>query len=376
MSLSFSDLVTPDTAEQALEALLAFLEAEGFPVTDWEIGSVPRTLTEGEANAYADACALIAAIAKGGFLDTSEGPWLTLLALAFYGLPRLGAVQTQGTFVLTDAGGGPHTVAIGDLIVSGPDVLTYRNLEAGEVPLNGALPMLFGAEALGAAYNLANGASLQLLTTLPTVVVTNPGTLGGSWISQQGADEESDLALRGRCKARWPGTTYMLSTAATYEAAARTASPEVTKVKVFPHTPSPGYVSVLIAGAAGAVSEAALDAVGDYLTDRLPLCVQLDLDTTTPLPIAVVAELQCEPAFAGTVQTKAEVALAKFQRECPIGGAPGGVSGYVYRAALVEVLMAVEGMINVNLSSPAGDTALASNELPSISSTLTVTPLA
>jgi uncharacterized phage protein gp47/JayE len=375
MSLSFSDLITPDTKAEAWEALLAFLEAEGFSVTDWEDGSVPKTLTEGEANAYADACALIAAIAKGGYIDTAEGPWLTLLALAFYAVPRQPAVQTQGTFVLTDAGGGPHDVVAGDLIVGGPGGLTYRNLEDKTVPLNGSVGMPFGAEALGGAYNLANGSSLQLLTSLPTVSVTNPGSIGGSWIVQQGTDEESDSSLRSRCKARWPGTTFMLSTAATYDAAARTASAEVTKVKVFPNDPSPGQIYMLLAGASGSVSLGAITAVADYITERLPLCVTISVTSAVEFPVAIVAELQCEPAYAGTVKAAAETALAALQAALPIGGAPGGLSGYVYRAAIIEALMAAPGMINVNLTSPAANVALTQLQIATFTSTLTVAPL-
>jgi uncharacterized phage protein gp47/JayE len=372
MTLAFSDLITPDTKEQAWDALLAFLEAEGLPVTSWQDGSVPKTLTEGEAEAYADMATLVAAIAKGGYLDTAEGAWLTFLAEDIYGLTGKAAVQTQGTFVLTDAGGGPHVVTAGQLIVSGPGGLTYRNLAGGTVPLNGSLPLLFGAEAVGAAYNLANSSSLQLITSLPTVSVTNPGSLGGTWITQQGANEESDASLRTRCKARWPGSGYILSTAATYEAAALTASAEVTKVKVFPNTPDPGKVLVVLAGTSGPVSGGAVTAVTTYIQDRLPLCVNATVQSAVAVIIPVVAELQCEAAYAGTVKAAGEAALARLQASLPIGGAPGATFGYVYRAAIIEALMEAQGMVNVELSMPNDDAALLSSEIATFTPTLTV----
>lgn len=372
MSLSFSDLITPDTKAEAWDALLAFLEAEGFPVTDWEDGSIPKTLTEGEANAYADLASVVAAVAKGGYVSTAEGDWLTFLAEDIYGLPRQPAVQTKGTFRLTDGGGGPHTFAANDLIVTSASGLRYRNSAGGTLAASGTLDVTFEAEATGALYNLTTGSTLSLTTSLPTVTVTNPGTLGGSWITQQGTNEESDANLRTRCKARWPGTTYMLSTAITYEAAALTASAEVVKVKVSPNDPSPGQVDVVLGGASGSVSLTAISDVLAYLSARLPLCVNVSVTSVVEFPVSVVAELQCEAAYQGTVQAGAEAALAALQTALPIGGAPGGVSGYVYRAAILEALMGVEGMVNVVLTSPAADVALTSLQVAAFTPTLTV----
>lgn len=364
MSLSFSDLIIADTAADALDALLAFLESAGFPTTSWQDGSVPKTLVEGEANAYADMSALIAAIARGGYLDTATGDWLTLLAQDFYALTRKAAVATRGTFRLTDGGGGPHTFLAGELIVTSASGLRYRNLAGGTLNASSTLDVTFEAEATGAAYNLPTSSTLGLTTSLPTVTVTNPGGVGG-WITVQGADEEGDASLRLRCKARWPATTYMLSTAATYQAAALTASAEVTKVKVFPNNPEPGQVKIVLAGTSGAVSAGAVTDVTTYITDRLPLCVNATISSAAALTVSVVAELQCEAAYAGTVQAEAETALAALQASLAIGAT-------VYRSALIEALMTPTGMVNVVLTSPALDTALTSTQVAVLSSSLTV----
>lgn len=365
MSLSFSDLIVPDTKEEAWDALLAFLESAGFPVTSWEDGSVPKTLTEGEAEAYADLSAVVAAIAKGGYLDTAPSAWLTFLAQDIYGLPRKAAVQTKGTFRLTDAGGGPHTFTAGELIVTSSSGLRYRNSAGGTVPLSGTLDATFEAEATGATYNLPTDATLTLTTSLPTVTVTNPGLLGGSWITQQGANEESDASLRTRCQARWPATTYMLSTAATYQAAALTASAEVTKVKVFPNDPEPGQVKVVLAGTSGAVSGGAVSDVEAYIEDRLPLCVNASVVSAANLAITVTAELQCQAAYASAVLAQAEAALAALQAALDIGAT-------VYRSALIEALMSPDGLVNVSLSTPASDQALTATQVATFTAALTV----
>ena len=364
MPLSLSDLIVPDTKEEAWDALLAFLEAAGFETTSWQSGSVPRTLTEGEADAYADLSTLVASIAKSGLLDTAEGDWLTLLAQDFYGLTRTASVQTKGTFRLTDGGGGPHTFAAGVIIVTDANGLRYRNSAGGTLSASGTLDLTFEAEATGAKYNIVSGATLELLTSLATVTVSNPGGVGG-WITQQGADAESDASLRARCKARWPGATYMLSTAATYEAAARTASAEVTKVKVFANNPAPGQVKVVLAGSAGPVSGTAVTDVETYIADRLPLCVNATVQSATNVTVIVEAQLQCQAAYTGTVQAAAEAQLAALQAELDIGGT-------VYRSALIEALMAPTGMVNVVLSIPATTYVAASTEVITLSPILTV----
>lgn len=367
MSLTFSDLISADTQAQALAALLAILEMEGFPTTSWQEGSVPRTLTEGEAAAYADLCTLVASIARGGYVATAEGDWLTYLVGDFYALARQGAVATRGLFRLTDAGGGPHTIAANDLIVTSEAGLRYRNLTGGTLAEDGTLDLSFEAEATGAAYNLPDGATLTLTTSLPTVTVATAGGVG-SWITTQGSNGESDDSLRLRARARWPGTTYMLSTATTYDAAARTASAEVTKVKVFPNDPEAGQVKIVLAGSSGDVSGTAITDVETYIEDRLPLCVTATVVSAAEKTITVTAQLQCEAAYVGTVAAQAETALAALQAALPIGGQG---EGYVFRASILEALMGPTGMINVVLSAPLADVTLTSTQVAVFSVALT-----
>jgi uncharacterized phage protein gp47/JayE len=368
MTLSLSDMTTPDTKLQAQDTLLAFLELQGFPVSSWQPGSVPRTLIEGEAEAYADLTTLVALIARGGFLDTAEGDWLTLLARDIYGLERQPAIQTRGTIRLVDDGGiGPVVLAPGDVIVTDSTGLRFRNVGAGTLPFASEIDLLFEAEATGSKYNLPNNIPWQLVTSLPSVNVLNPGGVSG-WISQQGTDRETDVSLRARCRARWPGSTYMLSTAATYEAAARTASAEVAKVKVFPNNPDPGKVKVVLAGTSGSVSGSAVTAVTAYIADRLPLCVAADVASAASVALVVEAELWCQPAYQTTVISDAITALAAFQAALDIGQT-------VYRSALIEVLMSVTGMVNVVLTIPATTWVPSPTQVTTFTPVLTVLPV-
>lgn len=363
--LSLSDLLLADTEEQVLSVLLAFLSMVGFEVDSWQPTSVPRTMLRAVARAMADQGKRVQGIAAGGYLDTAKSAWLDLLVWSHYQITRQPAVATRGKLRLVDNGGGPHVFLAGQLIFRGPGGLRYRNLDGGILGLNATLSVEVEAEAPGAKYNAVTGVSWELLTALPTVTVTNPPGTGGTWLTRPGADTESDGNVVIRAKARWPGLGYMLTTALVYRAAALAASAEVTRVRVFPHTPAPGYVRVVVAGAAGPISEPAFDAVEAYLTERLSVVVDLEVVNVELVPVPVIAVLYASPAYAPGMVEAGQQALAAFQGSLDLGQT-------VYLAALIEVLMGPTGMVDVKVSAPAVDTPLQSHQLASLVASLTV----
>ena len=201
---------------------------------------MPLTLADVDAQELADLNSLVAAIALGGYATTqpgvtgASGAWLDLVAQNFYQLTRNAAVATLGTVTLTDTNNaGPFTIAAGQLWIGDtPSLATstpyrYSNVNGGTVPQGGTLTLTVAAESPGAVYNRPAGNLSTLLTSLPGVTVTNPS----NWISVQGADVESDLALATRCQGQWSALGKG-ATAATYDLWARTASAEVTRTKV------------------------------------------------------------------------------------------------------------------------------------------------
>ena len=362
--LSLAELLVADTEEQVFAVLLAFLQMGGFEVDAWQEGSVPRTMLRAVSRAMAGFSSLLSSIAGGGYLDTARAAWLDLLAWSHYHLERKAAVATRGIVRLTDAGGGPHPFVAEQLLFRSGG-LRFRNLADGEVPLNGFVDVEVQAEAPGLKYNVVTGATWELLTSLPTVVVTNPPGLDGTWLTRPGADAESDTSLAERCRARWPASGYLLTTAQVYRAAAITASAEVTRVRVFPHVPSEGTVTVVVAGPSGPVSEAALDAVEDYLDERAPVTVNVEIVNVTMVPVVVTATLYCRAAYAPGALAAAQAALAEFQAALDLGET-------VYRAALIEVLMGPMGMVNVALAAPAADVTVQPDELASLVASLSV----
>jgi len=170
---ALSDLLAPKTKTQRLNALLAALKAEGFPVTAWLPGDAARTLLEVDAQTLASLDASVASVAAGGYRSTATGEWLTLLASEFFGLERNPALFAEGPVLLVDAGGtGPHNIAAGDFWVAARSGQRFVVTESGALPQNGVLVLQVRAESPGAV-NVGVGAINQILTSLPGVQVSN-----------------------------------------------------------------------------------------------------------------------------------------------------------------------------------------------------------
>lgn len=356
MAVNLSELLAGSTTDETLATLVALAAVAGFPAYAWQSGTVPRTFFELESVSYADLTQVIGAIASGGFVDYAEGPWLTLRAAQGYNVQRQPAVSTQGTIRLTDAGAiGPVVIAtVGQVVIESGDS-RYRNATLGTLPLSGTLDLTFEAETPGAAANVPDGSSFELVTSLPGVTAEQVTPPGGTWITQQGADEESDTALRARCKARWGELGYG-ATEAAYRYWAATASAEVTRVAVA-EAPADGTVAVYVAGTAGAISAPGLAAVQAYIEARRPQCVQPTAYNASQVAISLAGTATVVAAQLAAAQAAVQAAIVAHLALLPIGGT-------VYRAQLEVVIMqAHPGMVNVALDL-APVTLLLANEVP------------
>ena len=361
MALPLSDLLAGSTTDETLATLVALAAVAGFPAYSWQSGTVPRTFFELESIAYADMTQVIAAIASGGFVDYAEGAWLTLRAAQGYNVQRQPAVPTQGTFRLTDGGGiGPLSISAAGQVVIESGGVRYRNVDSATyplpltLPLSGTVDLTFEAEIPGAAANLPDGAEYTMVTSLPGVTVAQVTPPGGTWITQQGSDEESDAALRVRCKARWGELGYG-ATEAAYRYWAATASAEVTRVSVAEATGT-GAVSVYVAGSAGAISVGGLAAVQAYIDARRPQCVVPTAYNATQVTVALAGQVKVKAAQKATAEAAAAQAIAALFATIPIGG-------IVYRAQVeAAILNANPGVLNVVLTN-APEQPLASNEV-------------
>lgn len=331
-----------------------------FQATSWQPGSAALQLVEMDAEATTDVQRMVQRVAAGGFLDTADGPWLTLLSKFFYALDRLPGVFARGTVRLTDvAMGGPHSIQVGHWFAS-TSGRRFRATAAATLPAGGTVNVPVEAESPGAAWNVGAGAITRLVNPIPGVAVTNLA----NWLTQAGADEESDVALRRRCRARWPslGTGAV---AASYDLWARTASPEVTRTRATTHATIPGTVELVVAGDGGPISAGGMLAVAGYINPRVPLCTSLILSNAIPLSVPVTATLYVAAALRDVAETEATANLEQLARELPIGGT-------LYRSNIIEALSMPAGVRNVDVVAPAADVTPLPAEVVSFAIALTI----
>jgi phage-related baseplate assembly protein len=374
--LSLSDLLATLERDQVIAALLQIASDVGLKVTAWQPGQPIRTWLAVVAQKISDDTKTKREAIAGGLLDFATGGWLTLLAYSVYNVIRVEARFATGTITLTNAGGSSVPVAIGDVIIAHAVTgKTYRNTVAGTIPAGGTLDLTILAEEAGTDSDAAPGALTVLVSSIVDVTCTNAEAV-------LGADEETDAALRLRCREKL-GSLSPDGPKEAYSYAAKTLSETttpITRTKVTASTTT-GLVTVYAATASGAPTGPDLAIVQTAIdTWAEPLCVEATAVAATEHTIAITYEAWVEGSTLSPVQIQAAIAtaLATYFADLPIGGyvIPPATVGKVDVDALKGVIFrAVEGVVDVAISLPASDEAIATGEVPklgAISATVTV----
>lgn len=366
--INVSDLLVAPSEAETLDTILQALAGFGFNTTAWQVGSVQRYLVTAIAKVVAQVAATVAMVAAFGALSTATGPALTKLADSDFDVQRFEAVKTQGIVRLTNVAGiGATVIAISQLVVSDPITgQTFRNISGGTIPgtVGATLDLTFESEVAGKNTVVAVG-SLTIMQT-PIAGVTSSNS-DANWITQTGADAETDPNLRARCRAKWGTLNVGSKPVSGYEYLARTADPAVTRVYVDPTNPNgPGTVRVYIAGASGTGTGSMVTAVDALIQQKRSVTALV-----TVLPAVAVAEAFTATVFIASAQntpsTRESVRLAinDFVNALPIGGIQtDNIAGQeMSHTALIGAVQAVPGVRSVTFSSPTADVPLAANEV-------------
>jgi hypothetical protein len=187
---------------------------------------------------------------------------------------------------------------------------------------------------------LRSGMSLDAYTTISASndPVVHPGFLAGDLFSfqvadaivQYGSDDETDDAIRRRCRTRWPGLGEV-PTEGLFDLWAHVASDEVDRVIVDADPTIAGLTHMRIASAQGPASPGAVSAVQDYISERLAADGGVDVATgqafekvsvvgVDVVPIAVTSKIFVYAADLERVQQQAHVNWVNYLRSIPIGG--------------------------------------------------------
>jgi uncharacterized phage protein gp47/JayE len=369
MTATLDDLISPETSDEVLQYFLTELANVGFPTTAWQTGGVAYTLLRIESLKLSDQVALIAAIAKGGLLDLSSGAWLTLLAKSHYDLTRYPAAFAQGTVRVAIASGNPgQTIQPGQLWIKTPSGLLYNSVNPAPVVIGAGSSAViqFKAESPGSTYNVAIGTGLTLVTPLPGMTATFEDTGDGTWLTVQGADEESDTNLKTRCRTRW-ATVGVQKTRDAYLFLTMNVpglSTQPDRVYIDDQNPrGPGTVDVWFAGPGGPLPAPDATAIATYLTDRQSPCTDVDGANAVTRAITVTATYEYEGAFAGA-GAQASDAVTAFIQALPLGGT-------LDRADIVYLIRNTPGVGDVYLDTvlingSAADLTIAKNEVATV----------
>lgn len=383
MAYTLADLLSPPTEVQLTTTILAALSSLGFPVTSWPVGGAGRTLVQAFARVLAAVLVLVANVARGSLLDLatgtdpgSPGDWLSLLAKSQYQLDRRAPTFAKVKLRLSaSSGAGPYTITPGQLWALSSAGRRYNSANTGNVVLS-AGPSTADIELLaenpGVAYNLGLGAVLTLETPLPGVTALSIESSGGSGTAMvsAGVDQESDAALRLRCKSRWQ-TIGLQKTSDAYDALAKqapsAADPDVypvTRTKLDDTNPrGAGTVNLWIADAAGPLTTPDETAVRAYCVARKSVTADLQVANAVARPINVTATIYVQGNSGA--QAEAVTRLTAAINAVAIGGT-------VFDGQLIEELMTPTGVYDATITSPTGDVVLAANEVATVG-TLTIT---
>lgn len=365
---SLADLLQEQTPAQALETLLARLASgdDPFPVTSWQSGSVPRTLLNVVSYGFSDFAGKVSAIARGGLLDLAEKGWLTLLAASTFRVQRRLAGFAMGSVSLTCASpAGPYNITPGGLLVT-DGVRRWRSINTTTTAVSSGSTVSIGvqAEAAGTDYNAAAGTITRIVTPAGAgLTVTNPS----DWLVKPGTAEETDAALRQRCRDRW-STLGRGATVAAYRYLATTAPDgtpyaAVTRAAVI-LGPGDGTLRVIVAGAP-TVPGGDLATITSSLLERAPATDAPSVEAATVVTVTITATVYVRSGFDSTAnRALATTAIANYFLSLDIGGT-------VDREALAAAIYTARGISDVDIAAPSGDTSLAGDEVATPSVALT-----
>ena len=374
MATTLDDVLTPDSEDQALAFLLTQLAALGFPTTAWQTGGVAYTLLRVQAKALSNLAGLIAKLARGGLLDYAEKAWLTLLAKGWFQLDRYLSTFAVGQVALTVApGSGPYTISAGQLWIADNFGHRYNSSNTGSVVLaSGTTTQVpFRAENPGAAFNIAVGSGLTLTTPLPGVTAALPDLGTGTWLTTQGTDDESDPALRTRCRTRWATIGLQKPRDAYVYLATNTPGVATPPSRVYvddANPRGPGTLNVWIAGPAGPVSTADEALVRAYVVARKSPCADVQVANAVPVAVAITADVYYDGGYA-TALTQAADALTSLINAVPLGG----TLSWAEAVGAITNVPGVYDVQNLRLNGGTANLTVAANQT-AVAGVYTLTP--
>lgn len=369
MSANLLDLIVEETKAQIYAFALTVAQGLSLDTTTWRAGDPTRSLYWVLAEKLEAWEGVTADFIKAAFLDYATGDMLVIHAYQQFGYVADPATAASCTVLLTNTGGGQFTIDVDDLTAKNTATgKTYRNTTGGTLDPSGTLSLTFVADEVGSASNSAVGEIDDLVTTLLGVVVSNT-------TAAVGTDAESEASIRDGCRAKLDSLSPNGAAGAyAYVAtnSALTGDTETTRVRVYGDSDT-GDVSVVLAGAAGAVSGGSVTLVEAAILEWCtPLTITPAVVSASNVSIAVTYTVYLYQRVSQTdTEVKATIAadLLDAFTSRPIGGdVISPASGKIYASFIESVIRSAypDDTFHVVMSAPASDTALTTTQVATL----------
>lgn len=365
--IDISDLITPLTADQVFNTLVANLVMLGVPANTWRKGGAYSTILRVTAVLYAGFTVAMTNAIRAAFLPTASGVWLTLLAFYVFNVVRPAAAAATGSLTVTNIGGGlygPFTA--GQLqFLNAATKQVYANTATVTLSPGTSQTVAVACIVTGTVGNANPGDVSLLQTPLQGVSCTNAAAIVGQ-------DAMGDDDLRALCTAKL-GTLNNGGPRGAYVYAVRAAlnaglPVNINRVQVSAFS-STGVVNVWLASPSGAPSAGDLAAAAASIENLArPDGVTVNVLAASTVPVTTALTLYSTGAnavTAATLQAAAETALTNAFAVYAIGGRtkPPSLQGYLFAAYVRGIAMAVDASIYDVVDGGAADTALAAGQV-------------
>jgi len=376
MPHGLTDLITVQTADDIFDAGLEAADDVGLPVTTWETGDPTRSQYWLIAEQIAAYETIVSCLVAGAFLDLAAADatrydWLVRLAEQQYSYTAGVATYASAAVVLTNGGGGYYDIKAGAVTLkSSTSGATYHNTTAGILTSGPGttLSLTFEADEAGSASSAAP-------TEIDTLVTTMLGVTCSNALAAVGTDAEAAASIVANCQDKLATLSHCAPPGA-YDYIAKqsayTGISTITRTRTYGDSTT-GVVTQYLATAAGGATAPEIAAVlAAHTRWTVGLCNTPSIATAVPLTIAITYELW---VYDSTTLTAAEIedaisdALILLFAARPIGGdSIGGAAGKFYVSMVTGLVRALfpDDYIDLEVTLPAADVAVASNEVPTL----------
>ena len=292
--------------------------------------------------------------------SSATGTWLDMHA-ASVDLSRRAATKARGKVRFFRAAQGSLeanvTIPAGRIVRTLPDgtgqIYRYGTLAVAVLPAGAEfVDVPVEAEDYGAAANASAGQICELVTPVTGISgVTNPA----GWLTEEGANEETDAQLRERYSLAWAANNGCTKHA--YKAWALSV-PGVTSVSILDQHPrGQGTVDIVVRGADVLPTEALLEKVRAAIAPNVPINDDWLVKGPQAIPCAISGELEYTSGDPEAIRLAAENRIrALFAETSPLADVSALQIGQdLTLDLLTHTVMAVPGVKRVSWQSPAQD---------------------